>query len=154
MVNQMPAPTTARSRYWLAGWLSAACFADSGLCRVAARRAAIRGGPPTPAAGRFPFGTILVQLLPVLLELLEVLLQLSVVARGQVGFDGLQIGLDLLASLLLLAIVVLQGLTALGEVAQILLNLLTRETRRPEDGEWMPCPDDGEVPLLACWLGF
>ena len=70
------------------------------------------------------------QLLPVLLELLEILLQLSVVARGHVGFDVLQIGLELLPDLLLLAIVVLQGLAILGEVAGILLNLLIRGARR------------------------
>ena len=74
--------------------------------------------------GGFRLSTILAELLPVLPELLEILLQLSLVARGQVGFDLLQIGLELLTGLLLLAIVVVQGLTVFCQAAPILLNLL------------------------------
>ena len=82
-----------------------------------AHRAAIRGGPPTTAAGRLQFVAVLAELLPVLLELLDILLQLGRVARRQVGFDGLPIGLEFLTGLLLLAIVVLQGLAILAQVA-------------------------------------
>lgn len=69
-------------------------------------------------------GTVLLILLPVLLELLHVLLQLRRVARGHVGLNLLPIAQKLLACLTLLVLVVAQGLTSLGEIAFILLDLL------------------------------
>ena len=67
--------------------------------------------------------------------------KLGRVARVNVGLDLFPIGLELLPGLLLLAVVVVEGLTILGDVAQVLLNLLgillirgTRRSRRRRTG--------------------
>ena len=69
-------------------------------------------------------GVILPILLAILLKLLEVFLQIGRIARGEIRLDILQVGLELLPGLLLLACVLTQSLTIFRKVAPILLDLL------------------------------
>ncbi len=78
------------------------------------------GLPPAPVISGFGFVPLI--LLPILMELLEIVLQVGGIARGNIVLDRFLLGVQVLAVLLQLLFVIVQGLASVVHFVVIVLD--------------------------------